>query len=1031
MTTQRRSGSYVPVRTPRPRRPRIDRDPRLLLEVLEERLPLATFHVTSRADAVTGGTLRHAVIQANATPGGDTIVLPAGTFWLTVAGPGEDGAATGDLDILQNLTIKGAGRSQTIIDGIALGDRVFDAHGVSLIIKNATIRGGRAQHGAAVTMADGDLTLRNCRLIDNVATGVDGGDGRGGAVFQSGGTLVVAGSKFSSNQARGSAGVSDGGFGRGGAIYLDTATATISKSTFSKNGASGGAGTGAGTGGLAAGGAIFAITSSLDVSASTFSGNVATGGAGSDGADEGGQGGGGYGGALNVQSGSTLAMRNTTLSNNTAQGGRGGNGPSQGIAAEARGGGVNCSYNVQATVEDCTLVGNQAVGGHGGNGRASSTASLDAAGGVAYGGGFCLFINTRVSLLRATLRDNAAVGGKGGHAGPGGRGGSGGAGQGGGVWSASQADFGDTLTISGSTLKNNVAIGGEAGAGDAGVGGGGQASGGAAAIGQGIATTITKTAFLSNVALGRGAAGGGGISALAAPIAIRDSLFASNQSLGGTASFASGGAIQTEGSTLDIRRTTFRANVAQGGPGIDVYEGGWGQGGAIFAGGELATIAACTFEGNTAVGGAGGASSDGGGGVGGGIQTVQGGLQISGSTFTTNVAQGGAATADTVAGAAAGGAICADPAGTMSMTTSTVKKNRALGSTGRGGGVYLEPDTGAGQITASVVTKNTASTEGNDIYGPYNHPAVTIDWVTVGNPGNADDTINTGSNPNFGAVAYTYRIAKHEVTIQQYANFLNAAAKSDPYSLYDTRMGTDLNVAGIVRRGTSGAYVYDVIDNAGASGNRPIAYVTWFDAARFANWMQNGQGDGDTETGAYTLAGATTGSAVSRNPNATFSIPTEDEWYKAAFYSPVKGGAGTPGYYTFATRSDVAPGNTIGGEPNQANWYVGVYPKGSYATGGGEQLATQNYLTDVGVFTSSGSYYGTFDQSGGLYEWNDFTGVAGPTRGLRGGSWFNAGAVGVSSSERLAYDPASEHEFIGFRLASPIPVTGPARTARR
>jgi hypothetical protein len=104
--------------------------------------------------------------------------------------------------------------------------------------------------------------------------------------------------------------------------------------------------------------------------------------------------------------------------------------------------------------------------------------------------------------------------------------------------------------------------------------------------------------------------------------------------------------------------------------------------------------------------------------------------------------------------------------------------------------------------------------------------AVTIDWVTVGDPGNANDTINTGTNPNFGAVGYAYRIGRHEVTIQQYTDCLNAAAKSDPYSLYDTRMGTNLNIAGIARAGTSGSYVYTVMSNAGASGDRPIAYVT-------------------------------------------------------------------------------------------------------------------------------------------------------------------------------------------------------------
>lgn len=62
--------------------------------------------------------------------------------------------------------------------------------------------------------------------------------------------------------------------------------------------------------------------------------------------------------------------------------------------------------------------------------------------------------------------------------------------------------------------------------------------------------------------------------------------------------------------------------------------------------------------------------------------------------------------------------------------------------------------------------------------------------------------------------------------------------------------------------------------------------------------MHNGQGSGGTETGADTLvSGLTNGFVPARNPGAQFYIPTEDEWYKAAYYSPVKVGAGSPGYY--------------------------------------------------------------------------------------------------------------------------------------
>lgn len=77
--------------------------------------------------------------------------------------------------------------------------------------------------------------------------------------------------------------------------------------------------------------------------------------------------------------------------------------------------------------------------------------------------------------------------------------------------------------------------------------------------------------------------------------------------------------------------------------------------------------------------------------------------------------------------------------------------------------------------------------------------AVSIDWVTIGNPGNAVDT--TG----YGAVAGTYRIARNETTISDYTQFLNVVAATDTYSLYNTNMGTDGQIAGINRSGSSGS----------------------------------------------------------------------------------------------------------------------------------------------------------------------------------------------------------------------------------
>lgn len=174
-------------------------------------------------------------------------------------------------------------------------------------------------------------------------------------------------------------------------------------------------------------------------------------------------------------------------------------------------------------------------------------------------------------------------------------------------------------------------------------------------------------------------------------------------------------------------------------------------------------------------------------------------------------------------------------------------------------------------------------------------PLVNIETVTVGDAG-------------YGGVADVFAIGKYEVTISQYSTFLNSVASvtSDSYivDLWNANMTSDLNIAGISRSGSgtlADPYSYSVI----GSGNRPISYVSWFDAARFANWMNNGATNGaSTETGAYTLNGATSGVAFTRNAGATWWIPGEQEWVKAAFY---KGGTGEvlPSYWVYPTHRRV------------------------------------------------------------------------------------------------------------------------------
>ena len=110
--------------------------------------------------------------------------------------------------------------------------------------------------------------------------------------------------------------------------------------------------------------------------------------------------------------------------------------------------------------------------------------------------------------------------------------------------------------------------------------------------------------------------------------------------------------------------------------------------------------------------------------------------------------------------------------------------------------------------------------------------AVTMEWVTVGNTGNACDTQAQGC---FGAVSYRYRISKYEVTNAQYAEFLNAVAATDPKELYDTSMGSGFG--GITRSGSSGSFTYSAIVGR---ENKPVNFVSFYDSLRFSNWLDNG-----------------------------------------------------------------------------------------------------------------------------------------------------------------------------------------------
>jgi autotransporter-associated beta strand protein len=323
---------------------------------------------------------------------------------------------------------------------------------------------------------------------------------------------------------------------------------------------------------------------------------------------------------------------------------------------------------------------------------------------------------------------------------------------------------------------------------------------------------------------------------------------------------------------------------------------------------------------------------------------------------------------------------------------------------------------------ASVITMLPAGLAQADVF---NMPAgqTSLQFVTVGDPGNTPDPLTGGT---LGSVGYTYLMGKYDVTLAQYAQFLNAVAKTDAYGLYSAGMGTDYTTQGISRAGSSGSYTYSVTGSAAGKDNMPVFDDTWGDAARFCNWLQNGQGTAATaaqaftltETGAYLLNGGTSNTAlmaITRNPAALYFIPSENEWYKAAYY---KGGANA-GYWAYPTQSNSAPDNSLAlasTEANDAN-YRPVF----------DFTDPTNYLTPVGTFVLSPGPYGTFDQGGDLWQWDEAK-ISGSFRGWRGGSL--ASSDNYLSSSVSYYDtPTDQHGAVGFRIASSVAVPEPGALA--
>ncbi len=254
---------------------------------------------------------------------------------------------------------------------------------------------------------------------------------------------------------------------------------------------------------------------------------------------------------------------------------------------------------------------------------------------------------------------------------------------------------------------------------------------------------------------------------------------------------------------------------------------------------------------------------------------------------------------------------------------------------------------------------------------------IDIDFVTIGNAGN---TADTGGTPGSGAVSYEYRIGKYEVTNAQWndvGSLSGGLPTGNPYNAY----------------------------NAGATytGNQqPTNNVSWYEAVQFCNYLTSG----DKSQGVYQFNGSNNNpgdflginrSAAEATYGTIYFLPTEDEWYKAAYYKP----SGS-GYSLYANGTNTAPAHD-----SASNYYRGGHGP---------------YSTPWNVGTGTEEQNGTFDMMGNLREWNE-TLYEGWMRGFEGGSFLHTDAV-LASTYQTYYNPEYQDYRVGFRVASvPEPTT--------
>jgi hypothetical protein len=652
------------------------------LDVLEDRTLPSTYTVMNLNDSGPG-SLRQAVLDANAHPGADTIVFAPGlhgTIKLT----------SGELSVTDSVTIQGPGANKVSVSGND-ASRVFEtAAGINVTINDLTITHGKALDQGGGILNDGaNLTLTRDVLSQNVVVESATDSGSGGGLRSLGGTLTITDCQIIGNQALGAAGASAFGDALGGGIYVLASSATITGSTISGNLAQGGDNSGDGVG-LGAG--IYARGLTMSIADSTINYNLARGG---DNAPGDGAAGGGI--LVSGLAPSSSTITRTTFDGNQAVGGNGGTGP---FVGEAFGGAIQNGSSM--TIADSTFDDNRAVGGNNGNsGPDQADVNVD----EGQGGAICAFFGPSTTVTNSTFRHNAAIGGNNGTA-------TAtdivevGVAEGGTICS----ELGASASFTGCTFYDNQAIGGN----------GNTGSGPVVHVGTGFGAGIFS--------------GFGGDVVGASPLTVSKSLFLDNQAKGGnhntgSASVAGlvgagvgGGIMNALGGTAAVSASTLSYNQAVGGTGNSAGGTGavfanLGAGGALFnwlgnynsppedygpLGPSVVTLSNCLIASNQAEG-------LGGNGEGGGIANVLSAR----TTVTSSVLVGNEADGDG-GGAGLGGGAYNDATSTLTLTKSLVTLNRADGSPGIGGGVY---NLGTFTDPLTLIVGNHASTSGNDI-GP-------------------------------------------------------------------------------------------------------------------------------------------------------------------------------------------------------------------------------------------------------------------------------------------------------------------------